>query len=702
MHFLKDIRRFVDMFCKLAAPKDAGELKKINLGKLRQTTPQPPDVEPREFYQGLNEQALEGPVFQMNTIEYIENLHERFFPKNNRKQFTKWLANVLQAGQRWPGQNDLMSIVDYLNAVDVNFDAISYDELKELSENWHTQEFEVKIETGAYATKNVVHDFGNGYTMVKVPPEDLGVEGDKMGHCVGSYCEYVNKGEGEIFSLRDAKNEPHVTIRTAQRAEHTVKIDEIKGKENKAPIDKYAVMVREWLDHLSNSGAIGDYKTSEDYLNIARPEDLVDIIYGGSLDDHKAKIIVRKVIDRELWDNKPLIGGLEALFNDKDWLKLLTNSEGFGSGLEEEEIAILMTRKEFSDEVKLKLEGAWFANAMSDDNYGEGFHQLGPKVDESLRNRFIDYALENNPVLLFYSGQLGSDDWEKIKPGLFKVMDAWVNHESVPGYGQPDHSTIQAMIEYGAIPKKQLFDEVEQYSHRLIDSYEKDLARDIEREKEKPSNYFQPDSLEYFERLFLFDGTKVGERARPFAEIAATMKNAHHYFDVGFGYVPEMNDISKEVAKTFAVESIGSPEDFMRYGLLDKPGFEEANQIYAEQNARENPISFFDNNLNKYPQFEEHVNKAQEGISHLASNMSPEDAYNALITNIYSPRKPTDWIYTHPENYSSPADHTAFVEKAMEYIKANKKVKDGDETMRGSHGYWINRLLRTRDKGEDD
>ena len=35
-----------------------------------------------------------------------------------------------------------------------------------------------------------------------------------MGHCVGNYCDDVMEGKSRIFSLRDAKGEPHVTIET--------------------------------------------------------------------------------------------------------------------------------------------------------------------------------------------------------------------------------------------------------------------------------------------------------------------------------------------------------------------------------------------------------------------------------------------------------------------------------------------------------
>jgi hypothetical protein len=42
----------------------------------------------------------------------------------------------------------------------------------------------------------------------------LKYEGDTMGHCVGGYCDDVASGQSRIFSLRDAKGRPHVTIET--------------------------------------------------------------------------------------------------------------------------------------------------------------------------------------------------------------------------------------------------------------------------------------------------------------------------------------------------------------------------------------------------------------------------------------------------------------------------------------------------------
>lgn len=43
----------------------------------------------------------------------------------------------------------------------------------------------------------------------------LKYEGDTMGHCVGGYCDDVLSGRTRIYSLRDAKGQPHVTVEVA-------------------------------------------------------------------------------------------------------------------------------------------------------------------------------------------------------------------------------------------------------------------------------------------------------------------------------------------------------------------------------------------------------------------------------------------------------------------------------------------------------
>lgn len=102
--------------------------------------------------------------------------------------------------------------------------------------------------------------------------KQLKYEGDVMGHCVGGYCEDVLSGDSRIFSLRDAKGEPHVTIEVAppgrgpsswipEDEEHPVMwpdIIQIKGKGNSAPKDEYLPFVQDFVRNSPLGGTWGD------------------------------------------------------------------------------------------------------------------------------------------------------------------------------------------------------------------------------------------------------------------------------------------------------------------------------------------------------------------------------------------------------------------------------------------------------------
>jgi hypothetical protein len=94
----------------------------------------------------------------------------------------------------------------------------------------------------------------------------LKYEGNKMGHCVGGYCPDVVEGKSRIFSLRDAKGEPHVTIEVKPQTDVSYfspwqiqllrshgklveqpSIVQIKGKQNRAPKEDYLPFVQDFV-----------------------------------------------------------------------------------------------------------------------------------------------------------------------------------------------------------------------------------------------------------------------------------------------------------------------------------------------------------------------------------------------------------------------------------------------------------------------
>ncbi len=78
-------------------------------------------------------------------------------------------------------------------------------------------------------------------------------EGETMGHCVGSYCDDVAGGKSRIYSLRDVKNAPHVTIEVRPQKAN----DPSKGLSQNAQVpqnlmDEYEKAFRESGAHSMN------------------------------------------------------------------------------------------------------------------------------------------------------------------------------------------------------------------------------------------------------------------------------------------------------------------------------------------------------------------------------------------------------------------------------------------------------------------
>jgi hypothetical protein len=132
----------------------------------------------------------------------------------------------------------------------------------------------------------------------------LKYEGETMGHCVGGYCPDVIAGKSRIYSLRDAKGQPHVTVevkpnehldynswfnkqpeeiqnKIAQRRiedkNHDIyegpeylaarealspTIVQIKGKQNAKPKEDYIPYVQDFV-RSGNWSGVGDFKNTD-------------------------------------------------------------------------------------------------------------------------------------------------------------------------------------------------------------------------------------------------------------------------------------------------------------------------------------------------------------------------------------------------------------------------------------------------------
>lgn len=155
---------------------------------------------------------------------------------------------------------------------------------------------------GFATPERAIKEFNKSHAEEKLA-DALKYEGDTMGHCVGGYCPDVVAGKTKIYSLRDAKGEPHVTVevqpnqhldynnwfnkqpeeiqnRIAQRRienkNHDIyegpeylaarealppKIKQIKGKGNAKPKEDYLPFVQDFVKSGKWSD-IGDFKNT--------------------------------------------------------------------------------------------------------------------------------------------------------------------------------------------------------------------------------------------------------------------------------------------------------------------------------------------------------------------------------------------------------------------------------------------------------
>jgi len=202
--------------------------------------------------------------------------------------------------------------------------------------------------TDAWTDSTTVYKFDNGYTIDRVGPGDLEREGELMGHCVGGYCSQVEHGDSTIFSLRDPKGQPHVTIEAKgewgdipEDSLHNMEIVQEQGKQNYAPLPEYKTMIDEWYAHLESKGVqVEEYFDEEEWyadpnIDYHPPDNVYPNTLAGAREYHDAVMsrdpsvatdeegeIVGDGRDRVWWYHTPSHitgGGLHAAYDDRKY-----------------------------------------------------------------------------------------------------------------------------------------------------------------------------------------------------------------------------------------------------------------------------------------------------------------------------------------------------------------------------------------------
>lgn len=149
-------------------------------------------------------------------------------------------------------QNDFQYIIDWAKKDKPDIFSLSFEDAFKSAQEWHNS---LKT-TGKYKIfeedkddKRVVYVSKNKkFFFMLLNVNELDAEGDIMRNCVSSYKNKVIRGHSLIISMRDIKNQPHVTIEVDVR---TSSVTQVRGKANTSPSKEYMKIITEFALHVS-------------------------------------------------------------------------------------------------------------------------------------------------------------------------------------------------------------------------------------------------------------------------------------------------------------------------------------------------------------------------------------------------------------------------------------------------------------------
>lgn len=162
-------------------------------------------------------------------------------------KYDVWIAKEVRRDNTLLNNLDgFLFVLDWVQKERPNLSSFNFEQAHALSQEWHnTMQFDETVKNKdkedddkiLYRCKDGIHYF------VLLEAKDLATEGEIMRNCVGSYGDKVRHGRSLIVSLRDAKNESHVTIEIDTNTGMAI---QTKGKANGEPAPKYLKLITEF------------------------------------------------------------------------------------------------------------------------------------------------------------------------------------------------------------------------------------------------------------------------------------------------------------------------------------------------------------------------------------------------------------------------------------------------------------------------
>lgn len=110
------------------------------------------------------------------------------------------------------------------------------------------------LRVGSGKEREVVLDLGGGWSWVRLSQEDCEGEGQEMQHCATDF-------RGDLVSLRDPQGKPHVTMTWNESRKA---VYQIKGKQNRLPMEKYWPAIGKFFEHTKSVMADAEVRTAYD------------------------------------------------------------------------------------------------------------------------------------------------------------------------------------------------------------------------------------------------------------------------------------------------------------------------------------------------------------------------------------------------------------------------------------------------------
>lgn len=239
-----ELKKFANSFAQHVVRSEAKQWCGKNLRNFLSREPRlSRSIEPDEIRTIYDAQHKEPPHWIHHAVKQNRALHW-FDPGDN--EIWDDAGDFVQA---------LHNVVDWMRALPEDdrrwrqFHKISVPEAIAAARAWHRSLAKRAAADWPedWSGLSTVHRFDDGMKFVKLSSAGcLQREGRMMGHCLAGYAGAVAAGISAIYSLRDTRNRPHVTIETA--AGH---LRQLQGRANSFPAKKWRPYIRAFIRSMS-------------------------------------------------------------------------------------------------------------------------------------------------------------------------------------------------------------------------------------------------------------------------------------------------------------------------------------------------------------------------------------------------------------------------------------------------------------------